>query len=148
MHALIAKYVLAPLLHYSRGTRVNSCARELEESQWWPRDKILELQDQRLRQLVRYAYDKVPYYRRIFDERDLKPEDIEPAPRIGTQLDTDFLTGMGKKNEDFILILDIDRVFSSEEIDEVRDTTERASRSQGAEVIMTEEMTDTPGLGL
>ena len=73
---------------------------------------------------------------------DLHHEDIEPSPKIGTQLHTDFLMGMGKKNDEFILILDIDRVFSSEEIDEVRDTTDRAYRDHGVEVIMTEEMTD------
>ena len=51
--------------------------RELERSQWWPRDRILELQNQRLRLLVKYAYENVPYYRRIFDERGLRPADIQ-----------------------------------------------------------------------
>ena len=55
------------------------CLRELEESQWWTREKILELQDRRLRELVKYAYDNVPYYRRVFEERDLKPTDIETS---------------------------------------------------------------------
>ncbi len=50
--------------------------KELEKTQWWPRDKILELQNQRLRQLIRHAYNNVPYYRRIFEERALKPDDI------------------------------------------------------------------------
>ena len=53
------------------------CLKELESSQWWPRDKILELQNQRLQQLVKHAYDNVPYYKRIFDERSLKPTDIQ-----------------------------------------------------------------------
>ncbi len=43
----------------------------------------MELQNQRLRQLVRHAYDKVPYYRRIFDERALKPNDIECSEDLG-----------------------------------------------------------------
>jgi purine-binding chemotaxis protein CheW len=47
---------------------------------------------------------------------DLEPDQVEPAPKIGTQLNTEFLRGMGKKNEEFILILDIDNVFSSEEL--------------------------------
>ena len=55
------------------------CLRELEESQWWPREEILELQDQRLRKLVKYVYDNVPYYRRIFEERSLKPADIDTS---------------------------------------------------------------------
>ena len=47
---------------------------------------------------------------------DIEPDNIEPAPKIGTKLNTDFLKGMGKRNEEFIMILDIDKVFSSEEI--------------------------------
>ena len=77
MYSWIARHILAPVLDFSRGTRTMKCLKELEESQWWSRDKILELQNQRLRQLVRHAYDKVPYYRNIFDERALKPDDIE-----------------------------------------------------------------------
>ncbi|RJX34497.1 MAG: chemotaxis protein CheW [Desulfurivibrio sp.] len=46
---------------------------------------------------------------------DLEPELIEPAPRIGTTINTDFILGMGKHNELFIMILDIDRVFSEGE---------------------------------
>jgi purine-binding chemotaxis protein CheW len=47
---------------------------------------------------------------------ELEPEAIEAAPKIGTQLRTDFIKGMGKKDDSFIIILDIDRVFSSEEL--------------------------------
>ena len=47
---------------------------------------------------------------------DLEPEQIEPAPRIGTKLNTDFILGMGKHNEQFIMILDVDKVFSSAEL--------------------------------
>ena len=51
---------------------------------------------------------------------DLEPEQIEPAPRIGTQIRTDFIQGMGKRDTQFIMILDIDRVFSAEELAAVR----------------------------
>ena len=51
---------------------------------------------------------------------DLEPEQIRPAPRMGTQLRTDFIKGMGTRNEQFIVILDIDRVFSAEELSVVR----------------------------
>ena len=47
---------------------------------------------------------------------DLEPEQIEPPPKIGTGLDTEFIRGMGKHDERFLIILDIDRVFSSEEL--------------------------------
>jgi purine-binding chemotaxis protein CheW len=47
---------------------------------------------------------------------ELEPDQIEPAPRIGTQLKTEFIKGMGKKDDRFIIMLDIDKVFSSEEL--------------------------------
>lgn len=51
---------------------------------------------------------------------DLEPDQIEPAPKIGTQIRTDFIKGMGKRDAQFIMILDIDRVFSAEELAAVR----------------------------
>jgi purine-binding chemotaxis protein CheW len=51
---------------------------------------------------------------------DLEPDQIQPAPRIGTQIRTDFIKGMGKRDAHFIMILDIDRVFSTEELSAVR----------------------------
>lgn len=48
---------------------------------------------------------------------NLDPDQIEPAPRIGTKLNTDFIKGMGKLDEQFVILLDIDRVFSSDEIE-------------------------------
>ncbi|EAT14536.1 chemotaxis protein CheW [Desulfuromonas acetoxidans] len=47
---------------------------------------------------------------------EIGPDQIEPPPRIGTNLDTAFIQGMGKHNEEFIIILDIDKVFSADEI--------------------------------
>jgi purine-binding chemotaxis protein CheW len=47
---------------------------------------------------------------------DLGPDHIEPAPKIGTRLNTEFIKGMGKQNDKFIILLDIDRVFSVDEL--------------------------------
>ena len=44
---------------------------------------------------------------------DLDTEQIQPPPGIGTKLDTQFVRGMGKRKEnDFAIILDIDRVLA------------------------------------
>ncbi len=77
MYRSIARHILAPALELSRGSSALKCLKELEESQWWSRDRILELQDQRLSQLLQHAYQSVPYYRRIFDGRGIKPADIK-----------------------------------------------------------------------
>jgi len=51
---------------------------------------------------------------------DLEPENIQPPPRIGTKIRTDFIKGMGKRDSGLIMILDIDRVFSVEELSAFR----------------------------
>jgi purine-binding chemotaxis protein CheW len=50
---------------------------------------------------------------------EMEPDSIEPAPHIGIRLDTSFIKGMGKIDDHFVMILDIDRIFSSAELDEL-----------------------------
>ena len=64
---------------------------------------------------------------------ELEHDQIEPAPKIGTQLKTGFVKGMGKKDDRFIIILDIDKVFSSEELAGVQGTDEEPMRMAGNE---------------
>lgn len=47
---------------------------------------------------------------------DIEPKDIEPAPRMGTSIRADFIQGIGKQGDDFIILLDIDRVFTEDEL--------------------------------
>ncbi len=49
----------------------------LAESERWSWKELVAYQDERLRAIVKHAYDTVPYYRSSFDERRLKPEDIQ-----------------------------------------------------------------------
>ncbi|MCF7948970.1 MAG: chemotaxis protein CheW [Spirochaetia bacterium] len=52
---------------------------------------------------------------------EIQPEDIEPTPKIGTRLDTDFIEGIGKNNDRFLVILNIDKILTSEEITSMAD---------------------------
>jgi purine-binding chemotaxis protein CheW len=47
---------------------------------------------------------------------NLDPDQIAPPPRLGTKLDNRFLKGMGTQDDGFLIILDIDRVFSVDEL--------------------------------
>ncbi len=47
---------------------------------------------------------------------ELEPGNINPPPRIAMRWRTDFIQGMGKRGDDFIIILDVNAVFSSEEL--------------------------------
>ena len=46
---------------------------------------------------------------------DLNPGDIEVPPTFGTHVKVDYLRGMGRTGQKFVLLLDIDRVLSAEE---------------------------------
>ncbi len=66
---------------------------------------------------------------------DFEADQIEPAPKIGTRLNTEFIKGMGKRDEQFIMILDINKVFSSDDLKTVKDAgTYSASGELEAEV--------------
>lgn len=47
---------------------------------------------------------------------DIADADIEPAPSFGARLRSDFITGMGKINEKFVILLDVSRVLSVDEL--------------------------------
>ena len=47
---------------------------------------------------------------------DLDPEQIEQPPKIGTRLKGKYIKGIGKRDGQFIIILDITRVFSADEL--------------------------------
>jgi purine-binding chemotaxis protein CheW len=58
---------------------------------------------------------------------ELDAEQIEPPPRIGTRLKTEFIRGMGNHDDRFLILLDIDRVFSTDELSLVQGVGEGAA---------------------
>ena len=47
---------------------------------------------------------------------DLDPDRIEPPPRIGARLKTKLIKGMARREDQFIILLDLDKIFSSEDL--------------------------------
>ncbi|AGW13008.1 chemotaxis protein CheW [Megalodesulfovibrio gigas] len=47
---------------------------------------------------------------------ELRDDQIDPPPRMGASVKTDFIMGMGKHEDKFIMILDADKIFSIDEI--------------------------------
>ena len=56
---------------------------------------------------------------------EIEAAQIEPPPRMGTRWRTEFIKGIGKRNDELIIILDIDRVFSSSELGAIQESAER-----------------------
>jgi phenylacetate-CoA ligase len=51
----------------------------LEEAQWWDRERINTWRNLQLQKLLKVAYQEVPFYRCMFDEKRVKWEDIKTA---------------------------------------------------------------------
>ncbi len=49
---------------------------ELCQTEWYPQDKIRDIQLQKLKRLIKYAHDNVPFYTQRFRDIGLEPEDI------------------------------------------------------------------------
>nr|WP_217345157.1 chemotaxis protein CheW [Noviherbaspirillum sp. L7-7A]MBV0879383.1 chemotaxis protein CheW [Noviherbaspirillum sp. L7-7A] len=52
----------------------------------------------------------------VSDVTTLQPEQIRPAPEMGTALNTDYLVGLGTLEERMLILLDIERLMSSAEM--------------------------------
>ena len=55
----------------------------------------------------------------VSDVVNLGQNDIQPTPKIAAKIRTEFIKGMGRMEEDFIILLDIEKVLSLEELDEI-----------------------------
>ncbi len=62
------------------GRRIFERLEELNRTQWLSRDDILALQRVKLQHLLEYAYQFVPYYRRLFDEVTFNPRQFFNNP--------------------------------------------------------------------
>ncbi|MEF3696933.1 chemotaxis protein CheW [Desulfolutivibrio sp.] len=65
---------------------------------------------------------------------EMESSQIEPPPRMGTRIKAEFITGMGKSGDRFIVILDINKVFSAEELTLAADAGRGQPVSEGREV--------------
>jgi len=89
--------------------------------------------------LVRYGLEKIGF---LVDEikeiLELNPDELRPSPSIFKGFKTEYLTGIGKKDERIILILNIDNLLTSEEKILLQETKElleekRAGTGKAAE---------------
>lgn len=61
------------------GSTFQEMRRRLRETETWTATALEEYQARELRRVVRHAYENVPFYRRQFERRGLRPTDIESA---------------------------------------------------------------------
>jgi len=82
---------------------------QLKRSQYFPKEKLKEIQTRKLKQLLQYSYENVPYYHQLFKQNDVHPnnikslEDLKKIPiltkkKIQLNLDKMISKKIGKKN--------------------------------------------------
>lgn len=61
---------------------------------------------------------------------EMEESKIQPSPTIGTKYKADFIQGMIKENDHFMMLLNIDAVFSSDEIESIVQTRENTNEEE------------------
>lgn len=74
---------------------------------------IVEVESLGERQVIGVVVDAVN------EVLDIAASEIEPPPAFGAKIRTDFIQGMGKVKGNFVILLDVDRVFALEDIAQV-----------------------------
>ncbi len=78
MYSRLYKHVLSPLYESVIKRRNMLKYRAfLEESQWWPYEKLQAFQWEELMKLLKHAYENAPYWCSQFDKLEQKPPDIK-----------------------------------------------------------------------
>jgi purine-binding chemotaxis protein CheW len=90
---------------------------------------IIEVEEEGGKQVIGVVVDAVSAVLEIPDS------EIAPPPTFGAKIRSDFITGMAKVKNKFIIVLDVNRAFSIEEIGRLtegstRDSIERAATEQ------------------
>ena len=88
MYTRLVSSLLFPLQERLKHHDTVAVRRGLEDSQWWPAERIQALQLERLRALLAEAGTAVPYYRDLFKRLDFDPcavsrvEDLQALPLL------------------------------------------------------------------
>jgi purine-binding chemotaxis protein CheW len=52
----------------------------------------------------------------VLEVLELTSSQIQPSPTLGTNYKAEFITGMAKANDDFVMLLNMEKIFSLDEI--------------------------------
>ena len=64
---------------------------------------------------------------------EIEDQDILPPPSLGTKYRSEFIVGVANVNDSFVMILNMDEVFSTEEIVSIHEHTVEAPEAQESE---------------
>jgi phenylacetate-CoA ligase len=74
-----------PAIPSPYSARLQAVLFQLEQTQWWPAEQLVEQQFRQIRQVVAHTYETVPFYRQRFDAQGMSPAGV-CTPENWTQL--------------------------------------------------------------
>lgn len=78
-------FATSPLHKWMITSRSKKMYLSLKQTEWLSKEKIKELQEFKLQRLINHCYQHVPYYREIFDQNSIQPDEIKSIEDL-TQL--------------------------------------------------------------
>lgn len=85
LQTLFLNAFAAKIAIHRYGPKYERAVQELRERERWPRDRMAQWQDERVRELIQFAYQNSELYRRRLDEAGVRPGDVrgtEDLPRL------------------------------------------------------------------
>ena len=76
-YSLLDQKILIPLADKLKGRNLSGEIRNLMSTEWLSEKDLFDLQSHRLRELIEHCYKNIPYYKRVFDELGITPNDIQ-----------------------------------------------------------------------
>lgn len=69
---------------------------------------------------------------------ELSTSEIEATPNFGSRVSTEYIRGVGRRNGELFVVLDVERIFADDEIEALRSSTEQPTSSADASSILEE----------
>lgn len=77
LYSLLDQKIIIPLANKLKGRNLTGAVRFLSSTEWLSEKDLYDLQSKKLRLLVEHCYNNVPYYKKVFDDLGLTPDDIQ-----------------------------------------------------------------------
>ncbi len=76
LHPIVSKYLVFYPYFLLNRRALFKLTREFDETQWVPGQDLYRKQWKRLKDILEYSYENVPFYKNTFDSLDIHPTDI------------------------------------------------------------------------
>ena len=77
LYEKIDRYILLPIATKLQKSYMLKEYTNLLQTDWYSEEQLTQLQNDKLQRLVEHCYKNVPYYTKLFNSLNLKPEDIQ-----------------------------------------------------------------------